>query len=326
MSAEKKYRGLVIGCGNIAALYESVESRPRPRSHASALNTNPRTELVGFVGLDHADCEKANQFFHVDTYTDVERALTALLPDIVIIAASTSVHESLAITCAEHRIPMIIGEKPLAADMRGAHAIAGAVERSGSTFSLNYQRRFFPLFAEARTRLAAHEIGDIQEVTCLYDNGLFNNGGHAIDSILYLLGSRSVAIEAARRSGITTHPAGDFNVDCELRLGQTVFITMRSHDQKTSPIHELRIKGSRGSLQIRDYGYTFEWNRDNAEPVLQREEVSMTAGVLEDTIAAYEEKRDPKSGIQNGLETLAILEAIRSHVEGGRPRGYRVYS
>lgn len=311
-----KYRGIVIGCGNIGVLYETVESRPQPRSHASALSTHPRTELCAFVGIDDAECARARSFFDVPGFTDLGTCIQVMKPDIAIVAASTSVHVLLVSTCVAHGVPMVIGEKPLATDIEHALVLAEELKRGHSVFALNYQRRYFPLFKQARDVIRGGWLGRIREVECLYDNGLFNNGGHAIDAISFLIGAKMVAAEGRFNVANLSCPSDDANVDGYVHVDTGARISLRSFDKKTTPIHDLHIVGDGGSVRITEYGYAFEW-KDAAGNVIrnERDEISMTSGVLADVISAYETKREPESGVENGLSTLAVLEALRHSAE-----------
>lgn len=312
----KPYKGIVVGCGKIGALLERDEKRPRPRTHASTLIANPKTELSAFVDVNGENLKKAGALFpDVPTYTDLQTCLAATKPDIVIVATNPTSHAPIIEACTDAGVLMIIGEKPIAYSMEDARRIQSAIEKSGSTFVLNYQRRFFPLFRSARERLAAGVLGAVREVVCLYDNGLFNNGGHAIDTVLFLLGGTAVSATGEVNEKNTTHLEGDANIESTLLMENGTKITLQSFDQKVSPIHELRLFGEKGELHIRDFGYTFDWGTS-----VEREEISMTSGALDEVIGAYEDKRDAVSGIQNGIETLAVLEALKESAARGGER------
>ena len=319
---KKRYKGVVIGCGKIAVSHEANQGRPHPRSHAGALSLNPRTKLVAFVGKDNMDRATAATFFPQTTfYTDAAECIEEVKPDIAIIAAPTPLHARFTTLCAEKDVPIIIGEKPIASNIKDALDMLRVLARHGTIFVLNYQRRFFPLFLRARERLAVGTIGRIREVNCLYDNGLFNNGGHAIDTVQFLLNERMVSATGVTNEKNATHPEGDTNIEGVVLTEKDTKISLQSFNQKISPIHELRLYGEKGELHIRDFGYTFDWGTE-----VEREEISMTAGALNEAIHAYEDKREAVSGIQNGIETLAVLEALKeSATHGGAKTPVGVY-
>ena len=313
----KQYKGIVIGPGKIGTLFETNEKRIIPRSHASTLAMNPRTELVAFVGTEQGSLEAAGKLFpQAKLYSDLTQCLSEIHPDIAIVAANTPAHAAIITTCAQAGVPMIIGEKPLAASLDEARGIKEAVDAAHTTFVLNYQRRFFPLFERARQMIAEGSLGRIQQVTCYYDNGLYNNGGHAIDAVLFLLGERVTHAIGAVNDSNTTHPENDPNVDGFLFTDHGTAIALQSFDQKKFGIHELRIYGENGALIISDYGYGLETiplgaASSGLAAIVERDERSMTVDALAEAIAAYEEKRRPGSGIENGIEALAVLEMLR---------------
>src|SRR3989344_8374686 len=187
----RMYKGIVIGCGKIGALLEANEKRPRPRTHASALTVNPKTSLAALVDTNPENLKQASALFPgVPTLSDLKEVLARVRPDIAIVATNPASHALIVEQCVKSGVPIIIGEKPLADSLENAQRIRQAIRKSGATFALNYQRRYFPLFAHAKKRLAADEIGRIHTIECRYDNGLFNNGGHAIDSMQFLIGNR----------------------------------------------------------------------------------------------------------------------------------------
>lgn len=311
-------RGIVIGCGNIAVLYEADESRPWPRSHAGALVLEPRTELTAFVGVDVRECERASAVCPARTYIDLGECLANEKPDIAIIAASTAAHAPLTAQCLAANIPIIIGEKPVAASLAEARALRDDAAKSTSVFALNYQRRFFPFFIEARKRLASGALGVVTGGTCVYDNGVFNNGGHAIDAVRMLLGCDIAAVSAHDAVNNPTHPAGDLNLDGELRMKDGARIALASHDRSESAIHDIHIEGDAGSLFITDFGYVFEW-RDSSGVVRERQEDrrSMTRDVLSEALDAAEKGRAPWCGFEEGIRVLEVLEALRESARGG---------
>ena len=115
MSTDTKYRGVIIGCGNIGALLERDERRPRPRTHASTLITNPKTELSAFVDTSEENLKKAGVLFpDVPAYTDLQKCLAEKKPEITIVATSPVSHAPIIEVCADAKVPILIGEKPIA--------------------------------------------------------------------------------------------------------------------------------------------------------------------------------------------------------------------
>ena len=328
------YKGIVIGCGNIGALLEADEKRAKPRTHASALLGNSKTSLAALVDVNEESLKKAKAFFpDTPAYTDLQKCLAEIRPNIAIVATDSANHASVIGQCAESGVPMIIGEKPLAHTMSDARNISAVLKKHGTTFVLNYQRRLFPLFREARELITTGTLGNVQQVTCYYSNGAHNNAGHTIDSLLFLLGERIVAVHGVLNHRNVTHPDNDPNIDGILITGSGITITLQSFDQRYFGIHEICIFGAQSAALLHEYGYALNivplkhsditglLQFSYADAQSKHDVRSMTADALTEVIAVYEEKREPRTGINNGMETLAVLEALSASV---RQNGARV--
>lgn len=316
------YRGVVIGAGAIGALLEAERERPKPATHAGALVANEKTELVGLVDTDQAVLAQASALFPgIPTFTDVDEAFTTLRPDIVVIASPAASHLSLVKQSIDAGVSMIICEKPIATSLAEAREIHTLITERNSTFVLNYQRRFFSLFASVRERIQAGEFGRIQHVTCYYSNGLYNNGGHALDAIAFLLADHFAIVQTSSiAAGVC--PAYDINVQAQLRTTRGVTVTLIPLDQAAYGIHELHIFGEHGKTMLTEYGYTLttipvgpsvfagvsQLDYVRMSQTIQRE--SMVAGALAEAIAAHEAGREPVSGLTNGLQVMATLDTI----------------
>src|SRR3989344_5098860 len=110
MNTGTKFRGVVIGCGNIGALLERDEKRPRPRTHASALIANLKTELSAFVDMSEENLKKAGILFpDVPAYTDLQKCLAEKKPEITIVATSPVSHAPVIEVWADEKGSIIIG-------------------------------------------------------------------------------------------------------------------------------------------------------------------------------------------------------------------------
>lgn len=328
----KRYRTVIVGSGKIGALFEAEPKREKPASHAGAVRANRQTELAALVDVDAKNLSAARKMFpNTNGYTSLAACLAKESPDIVIIATPSRTRLALIRECARFHVPIVICEKPLATSVKEAKQIGALVNKSGMTFVLNYHRRFSPIFARARSTLRSGKIGRIQQVTCYYSNGLYNNGGHTLDALTYLLDDEIVSVAAVKNTKNSTVPAGDMNVDALLTTKKGTIIALQSFDQKEYGIHDFRIYGTKGSLTITDYGVTlieilarpsrFVGVRqlDNARQRSVHIPLSATEGVLTYAIECYEKRRVPLSSVASGLSALQILNALTGSTKrGGR--------
>jgi len=332
MKRRRKYRAVVIGCGKIGVGYEDDFDRSPPRSHAGAISADKRMELVALVDENAATLRAAkSHFLGVRTYTSAVECLSKEKPDVVVIAASTASHVSLIERACRADVKMIISEKPLCRNVSEGTRISKVLRKYRPVFVLNYQRRFFGLFERVRRDIADKKIGNVQQITCYYSNGLRNNAGHAIDSLLFLLGERITRVSGIRNKKNVIHPAGDTNIDALLETRSGIRIALQSFDQRAYAIHHMNMYGTEGAITLTDHGFTGEWSviRRGVIPTftkqkrVQRKD-SFTKGALDEVVHCYENNSTPKSGLKNGKDVLAILDAVtRSAIRGGKATAVR---
>ncbi len=327
---EPKYRVAVIGCGKIGALFESEPEREKPASHAGAVIANHKTQLVAFVDTNTKNLAVARKLFRgAAGYASIARCLEIERPDIVIIATPPAARLALLKECARFRVSMVVCEKPLAKTLSEGRKMESLIAKSGMTFVLNYHRRFSPLFARARAVIEKGAIGAIQQVTCYYSNGLFNNAGHTLDALMYVLDDSFASVVAIRNTVNKTSPAGDSNTDALLKTKKETTVVLQSFDQKEYGIHDFRIYGTKGSIAVTDYGVTLtetpagpsrfagvkQLNSSRART--SRMPLSATKGALAHAIECYEKRRAPLSSARSGVATLRVLEAIAKSARRG---------
>lgn len=327
------YRVAVVGCGKIGALFEAEPKREKPASHAGAVLSNKKTELVALVDTNAKNLAAARKLFPgVASYASLVECLKLEHPDIVIIATPPQAHLSLLKECAHLDIPIVICEKPLATNAKEAKQVEALVTKSDMTFVLNYQRRFSPLFAQVRADIEkGKKIGRLQQVTCYYSNGLFSNGGHIIDALSYLIDDEIISVIGLKNDKNETYSIGDLNVDALLTTKKGTRIILQSFDQKEYGIHDIRLYGTKGSIILTDYGMTRietparpsrfvgvqQLNVSNSRTM--QTPLSATKDALAYAIECHEKNRVSSSSATSGLSTLHVLDAIaKSAKQGGK--------
>lgn len=333
METKKQYRAVVVGCGQIGALFEAEPKREKPASHAGAVTANRKTELVAFVDTNAKNLSAARKLFpRAKGYTSLTECLKKELPNIVIIATPPSARMALLKECARFGISIIVCEKPLATSVKEARQIEAFVAKKKMTFVLNYQRRFSPLFARVRVDIKKGKLGRIQQVTCYYSNGLYSNGGHIIDALSYLIGDDIISVNGFKNAMNITHPAGDANVDALLVTRKGTRVVLQSFDQKEFGIHDIRIYGTKGSITLTSYGmvlietparsshFVGVRQLDTARERSVHVPLSATKEVLAHAIESYEKGRTPVSLVSSGLATLRILDSIAESAKRGGKR------
>src|SRR3989344_899765 len=202
-----------------------------------------------------------------------------------------------------------------------AKALARAVDRGKTVFVLNYQRRFSPLFERTRAAIASGALGRVQQATCYYSNGLYNNGGHALDALLQLLGD-GMAVRFSRVNKKAAHPPGDPCIDAVLETKKGARIVLQSLDQKAYGIFDILLLCTRGERALLDYGSTLVETRARTsifEGVRQLDRARASSrrgdpqGTLAYAVACLERGTPPSSGVKNGVQVVELLEKIKNY-------------
>ncbi len=86
--------------------------------------------------------------------------------DAILVASPTATHVSLIAQAVDAGIPVLC-EKPVDLDIARVDALRPKVAASGVPVALGFNRRFDPAFASARARVAAGEIGVLEQLTII---------------------------------------------------------------------------------------------------------------------------------------------------------------
>ncbi len=319
---KKQYTAVVVGCGRIGASFEFEPGRPKPASHAAAFLHNSRTTLLAVVDADETLAQKASKYYGVPYYINAEECFKEMHPDIVSVATPPSQHEAIVKLALQNNILGILCEKPLAHNEQSGKKIVELIQKSKAVLVVNHQRRFFPLFQTLRKNIAAGKLGRVQQVTCYYNNGLYNNGTHTIDTVRFLLGSECVWALGVPNSINTAAPEGDQNIDSMLGFANGAVVILQSLDVRTVGIHDFHILGDKGQATISKYGYRIEYRPiqksaefKGVEEIASAGKVfedvrSMLSGTMAHLVDCLDGKTTSQSDAQEALQTMRVLDAL----------------
>jgi myo-inositol 2-dehydrogenase/D-chiro-inositol 1-dehydrogenase len=142
-------------------------------------------------------------------------------PDAVVIAASNPAHAPLILASVETGIPAFC-EKPIALGYDEAAEVVRAVESTGATLHIGFQRRFDATYAEARrlvgsgaprtvysVRLATYDPESPPEEYIPTSGGIFRDLHiHDFDILRWLTGAEVDEVYAAGASAASTSSPG----------------------------------------------------------------------------------------------------------------------
>ncbi|MBD3239512.1 MAG: gfo/Idh/MocA family oxidoreductase, partial [Chitinivibrionales bacterium] len=154
---------LVVGCGGIS------------RAWLSAVKDFRDVQVAGLVDCDTARAAEAAREHSLDgvgIFSELDEALNTVSPDIVFDLTPPPVHHHV-VTRSLRRGCHVLGEKPMAATMDEARAMADLAQRSGATYAVMQNRRYLPPIIQCRELLAGGAIG-----ACTTVNADFYIGAH----------------------------------------------------------------------------------------------------------------------------------------------------
>ena len=150
----RQMRVVAFGAGYFAPYHFEAWSR-LPEARLEAICVRADVERAKRLAAEHG-------VPHV--YTDAERMLDELRPDIADIIAPPAAHLPLVRLCAARGLPMIC-QKPLAPSFAEAEEIVQVAEAAGVPLIVHENWRFKPWFREAGRLIAAGALGRLYTVS-----------------------------------------------------------------------------------------------------------------------------------------------------------------
>ncbi len=124
---------------------------------------------IQIVGIAEPDQQLAHRYanqFKLDPrllYSDVERMLTAVQPQAVLVYSDTRGHRPVVEAAARHGIPVMM-EKPLAVSLEDALAIKRAADAAHIHVLVNYETTWYPSNTAVYQLVREGALGDIRKV------------------------------------------------------------------------------------------------------------------------------------------------------------------
>lgn len=313
-------RFALIGAGFIGAV------------HAASLAAHPD---VDFVGVHDVDADRAGSLASRSgtRVLDASEAFDPSRLDAVFIASSTDTHAQHLRSAADARLAVLC-EKPLAADLAEAVAVAEHVRAAGVPAMIDFNRRHDRDHAELQRVVAAGGVGDV-ELIQLTSRGpslppldyLRSSGGqlrdqtvHFFDLARWISGQDPVSV-AVMGSALADPAIADFgDVDTSvatLTLPSGALVQIDSV-RRTGYGYDERIEvmGSTGLVESRRQRRGNVARYSAASIVVDGlhdgwfERVQPTyAATLSAFVAALENGTDPPTTLDDGVRAQAIAEA-----------------
>ena len=236
------------------------------RLHAANIAASADTVLAR-VADPFVDGARETVAAHGGVATDsAEELLQAGDLDAVLVASPTATHVDLIARAVALGLPVLC-EKPIDLDISRVDALRETVAASGVPVALGFNRRFDPAFREVRARVAAGEIGALEQLTIIsrdpapapasyiaVSGGIFRDMTiHDLDMARFFLpdivevhATGSVLFDDGARA------AGDYDTAAvTLRAASGAVVTIvNSRHSATGYDQRLEAFGARGVLQV----------------------------------------------------------------------------
>ena len=323
-------RFALLGCGRIG------------RVHADSIDVHPRAELAWvYDPIESAATEIAKRY-GTTIAPAVDVAIDDPSVDAVVIASATPTHVDL-LTRAVRAGKAVLCEKPIDLDLARVDRCWKEIAALNPTVMIGFNRRFDPSFREVKDRIAAGDIGRLEQLTIVsrdptpapreylaVSGGLFRDMTiHDFDLARFFLG------EVAEVYAMGSNLVADFIA--ELSDIDGAVVVMRGADGELCQItnsrrsvfgYDQRVEafGSAGMLSV-DNQHSTSVRLSNATHTeaapeylnffLDRYTPAYRAE-LDHLITAMEQGSQPSPGFADGREALALADAALESLQTGR--------
>ncbi len=219
--------------------------------------------LVAAADPDPAARERAARLTGVPVYAHAEELLARRDVHAVVVSGPTHLHAELTIAaCAAGKHVYV--EKPLAATTADGLRVAEAATRAGLIVAVGFNRRFHPIFEQARGLLHDGLLGRVHAVQTTFcepvspdampewkrrrasgGGVLLDLASHHIDLVRWFLADEVATVDASLKSELSEHDGA------HLQLSMRRGVQVQSHFScRTATSDALEFAGEKGTLRV----------------------------------------------------------------------------
>jgi myo-inositol 2-dehydrogenase / D-chiro-inositol 1-dehydrogenase len=323
-------RFALFGCGRIG------------RVHADSIDVHPRAELAWvYDPIESAALEIAKQYGAAAAPT-ADAAIDDPRVDAVVIASATPTHVDL-LTRAVRAGKAVLCEKPIDLDLARVDRCWTEIAALNPTVMIGFNRRFDPSFREVHERIAAGDIGRLEQLTIVSrdpapatrdylaaSGGLFRDMTiHDFDLARFYLGE-VVDVYATGANLVADYIAelGDIDGAVVVMRGVDGALCQITNSRRSVFGYDQRLEafGSAGMLSVGNQHPTSvrlsNATQTEAAPeylnfFLDRYTPAYRAE-LDHLITAIEQGSQPSPGFADGREALALADAAVESLQTSR--------
>jgi predicted dehydrogenase len=126
--------------------------------------------------------------YHIESrYLDAREMLDKEHLDIVSVATWHQLHAPMTIAACARKPKAVLCEKPMATTLGECDEMLMVARRNNVKVAIAHQRRFNPVWTDARELIANGAIGEPRQIVCRGGQGLLNDCSHLFDMMRYVL-------------------------------------------------------------------------------------------------------------------------------------------
>ncbi len=364
----QKYRLGIIGLGPVAirirpsedlpaVIQEQMRKTEKPTyvpfgervmvSHVWSVGHVPEIEVVAGCDLNPARVERFQENWgdmwpNARTYADYREMLASEDLDIVTVTTPEHLHAEPTVAAAESGVRAIFCEKPLATSVEDADRMIAACEANGVILSVDYTRRWSPMFHKVRDAIRAGSIGEMSTISASFGGvqaWMFRSGSHLLDAMVFFTEAVPIKVSAHLEDGYEDWDVyrgqGGGNAT-ERDPGGTGYIVFDNGVRafysclKNTPdsTRDVTITGTKGTitfkfdgesaeLQFNDPAYAYNTIRTTLTPDVHRSRgIEAAYREIVDNIANGTESTSPARDARKSVRIMTGF--LRSHQQGGR--------
>jgi len=311
--AEKTYKAAIIGCGNIASLYDTQDSG-QVSTHAGAYTSHPRFSLVSACDIDSKRLSDFGKRWNVSAlYKDMEKMLSEMRPEVVSICTPTQLHYDHLLVAVKYVPKAIICEKPLSTDPVQARYIVETCEKKSIPLFVNYVRRWSGPIHRLKDEIASGRFGKPVRVVGAYSKGLFHTGSHMIDMLDYFFGKpRFKRLISEKNFPFNGDASPSFSIEYEKGPEACLF----SYDFKNFETFQADLIFERSMVRIEDFArkityYSISGDKSICPAQTIEGMDNFFTNMLDNVVGAIENGKKPECGGREALETIVLCDQIK---------------
>ncbi len=300
-------------------------------NHSSAniypyLHFLDNARVVANADLDIGKAKRIASLFGIPrSYKDYRDMLEKEQPDGVIICVNAAFHATGAIDVMERGFN-VYTEKPPAQSLEMARKVVVTKRKTGKICMTGYKKRYAPAYVKAKSIIDSEDFGDPVLINTLRTKGpgdptyLLRWGCHAFDLMPYLFG-RVDLVGVFRTAGSTYA----YSINMSFRNGAVGNLSVS--DRPRGVWEEVTACGSNG-VTVRTQNSIFMQAYKGNQPFAQHypnftqgghgHVEQGFVGELQEFVKAIRGNCEPKSTIEESVQSIAIYEAVKRSAETGK--------